>query len=679
MATVNAHAGLGRRGLARAAATRAEIDHPNLLGARLAPGPDSRVSLRLESCSAPTLAQVLSRRKLSPRGAVRMVHDIASAVTVLSVHGLVARDLTPRKIRLDPEYGAILADHGLPFELAPRRPSEARRDLAYRSPEELEGGTVDARSSVYSLGAILYTALTGSTPPRSGTGWRSARASDGLPRRLAAVVERAMARGPAQRYADVRELSRAATAALRLDGAPSTAARRRPPRPLGAAPAKAPTRRASTEPRSKPSQQQPRSKPRPNLEPKPPVEPTPKAAAAPPPRASEPRPQVKRPGVKLPQVKRPGVKLPQIKLPQIKLPQIKRPDVKLPRAKRPDVHLPQVKLPQVKLPQVKLPQVKLSRPDLPELPRLRAPDLSRLNLPDAPGLPRPAVLATLAALLACAIAGILLGRSTGEEAQASQIKSRALTVPLPNGWEPAEALRDPAVNLSGAVAAAPSGVEATGLVVGRVSDTVAFDRRVRGEIAPDNVRTEVQLGRLQAWRYEGLTLRRDLVATAYLAPTTGGSLLILCHAGPREAATYLPECERMAATITLRGERPLPLSEVDSRDEHLESAMTSLSRDRRAARQRLARAELADGQAGVARDLQRAYDRTAQRVEGILTTDGSAAYEELVGALTATADAYGELAAAAAETDRSRYQAAIEAVREREEAVHRVAVDPDAG
>jgi serine/threonine protein kinase len=679
MAVVNAHAGVGRRGLARAAATRAEIDHPNLLGARLAPGPDRRVSLRLESCSAPTLAQVLSRRTLSPRDAVRMVHDIASAVTVLSVHGLVARDLTPRKIRLDPEYGAILADHGLPFELAPRRPSEARRDLAYRSPEELERGTVDARSSVYSLGAILYTALTGSQPPQSRTGWRSARASDGLPRRIAAVVDRAMAREPAQRYTHVRELSRAATAALRLDGAPSTAARPRPPRPLGAAPAKAPNRRASAEPRSKPSQQQPPSKPRPNVEPKPP-----KPAPAPPVRAGARRPQVKRPHVKLPQVKRPQVglprlKRPQVKLPHVKLPQIERPDVKLPRVKRPDVQLPQVKRPDVHLPQVKLPQVKLARPDLPDLPRLRAPDLSRLNLPNAPGLPRPAVLATLAALLVCAIAGILLGRSTGEEAQASQIESRALTIPLPNGWEPAEVLRDPAINLSAAVAAAPDGVEAAGLVVGRVSDAVAFDRRVRGEIAPDNVRTEVQLGRLQAWRYEGLTLRRDLVATAYLAPTTGGSLLILCHAGPRDAATYLPDCERMAATITLRGERPLPLSEVDSRDEQLESAMTSLSRDRRAARQRLARAELADGQAGVARDLQRAYDRTAQRVEGILTTDGSAAYEELVGALTATADAYGKLAAAAAETDRSRYRAAIEAVREREEAVHREAVDPDAG
>ena len=228
MAVANADAGAARHGLAQAAATRAGIDHPNLLGAGLARDRDGRLSVRLERCLAPTLTEVLSRRTLSTRDAVRMVNDVASAVHVLSLYGLIARDLTPGKIRLHSSRGAILADHGIPFELAPRRPSEARRDLAYRSPEELDGKPVDERSNVYSLGAVLYTALTGKQPVTGRPGVRASGGPVELRGRVASVVQRAMATDPADRYADVRELADAGLAALAVDSAPG--------KPRGAAP-----------------------------------------------------------------------------------------------------------------------------------------------------------------------------------------------------------------------------------------------------------------------------------------------------------------------------------------------------------------------------------------------------------------------------------------------------------
>jgi hypothetical protein len=611
MTVANAHSGTDRRELARAAATRARIEHRNLLRARFARDEGSgRVSVRLESCSAPTLARVLARRKLSTRDAVRVLHDVASAVNALSRHGLIARDLTPRNIYLHPSRGAILADPGIPFELAPRRASEARRNLAYRSPEELEGGRVNACSSVYSLGAILYTTLTG-LPPGSSPGRRASGAPVEPPRRLATVIQRAMASDPADRYADVSDLTLAAFAASRLEIASSADTRPRPQRPIAAPPPEpSPPRRPEPSPPRRP---EPTARPQSDPEP-----------------AATPTAELKRP----------------------------RREVKLPR--------PEVKLPQVKLPQVKLPQVNVSRPGLP-------------RLPESPALPRPAVLATIGALVACALAGVLLGRSGGEQAQASQIGSRALTVRIPAGWESTEVPRDQAGALSAAVAAAPAGEKGAGLVVGRVSDTVALDRRFQDEMPPGSARTEIQLGRLQAWRYQKLALGPGLVATAYVAPTTGGALLILCQAQPQDAGARLPECERMAATIALRSARPLPLSEIDTRDEQLVSAMTSLGRDRRAGRRRLARAKLARGQAEVAGALQRAYVRSARRVEAIVAADSTTPYAELAGSLSATADAYGDLAAAAAKTDRSRYRAAIEAVRKREEAVRREAADPDAG
>jgi hypothetical protein len=239
-------------------------------------------------------------------------------------------------------------------------------------------------------------------------------------------------------------------------------------------------------------------------------------------------------------------------------------------------------------------------------------------------------------------------------------------------------VRDPRTELSAAVAAAPLGDAGASLIVGHVPDSYVLDRRFRGEIAPENARTEVRLGTLEAWRYEGLVLRRDLVATAYLAPTTGGPLLILCNAPSQEARAYLPVCERMATTIVLRGERPLPLSGIDSRGAQVGFAMSRLRRDRRAARRRLARATRPAGQADVARDLQRAYERSARRVESILALD-EPAYEDLVGVLDATADAYGRLAGAAANSDRSGYPRAVESVRRREQAVSRVTADLNAG
>ncbi len=493
------------------------MDHPNLLGARIVRGPDGRGSLRLESSSAPTLAQVLSRRgKLPARHAIRIVLDIAQAVHALSSQGLMARDLTPGSIRLDPSHGAMLADRGIPLDLVPRKPSEARQDLAFRSPEERDGHALDARSSVYSLGAVLYAALTGSPPRESRPGRRASGARVDLPRPLAAVVERAMAHDPEDRYADVLELTKsAALAGLRVERTPSKAARRR----LSGRPATSPAA-----PRARPKQHPaPAAAPRrEQLRPLP--EPTPTPAAAPTAEATPSRPRMKRP--------------------------------------------------QITLPRIDLPRVKLTRPDLPKLPRVRRPDLSGVRPPSVALLRRPSVLAALGAVLVCAVAGVLLGRSTGEEAQASQLESRALTVRLPDGWAPAAVVRDPGAELSAAVAAAPIGDEGASLIVGHVPDSYVLDRRFRGEIAPENARTEVRLGPLEAWRYEGLVLRPGLVATAYLAPTTGGPLLILCNAPSREARTHLPVCERMATTILLRGERPLPLSEIDSRGAQVAFAIT---------------------------------------------------------------------------------------------------------
>src|SRR5438093_11744452 len=89
---------------------------------------------------------------------------------------------------------------------------------SYLSPEQAQGEPVDHRSDIYSLGVVLYEALTGSPPFQAGSpvavAYKHVRESPTLPSRvvpeipsdLEAVVLKAMAKHPANRYASAQEM-----------------------------------------------------------------------------------------------------------------------------------------------------------------------------------------------------------------------------------------------------------------------------------------------------------------------------------------------------------------------------------------------------------------------------------------------------------------------------------------
>src|SRR5690606_7622060 len=102
----------------------------------------------------------------------RILIDIGRALAYAQRHRIVHRDIKPENVYLDEETGiARLSDFGI------ARPWDAESGLtlpgmaigtpAYMAPEQIDGGVLDGRSDLYSLGLVGYEMLTG-TPPWAG-------------------------------------------------------------------------------------------------------------------------------------------------------------------------------------------------------------------------------------------------------------------------------------------------------------------------------------------------------------------------------------------------------------------------------------------------------------------------------------------------------------------------------
>jgi hypothetical protein len=356
------------------------------------------------------------------------------------------------------------------------------------------------------------------------------------------------------------------------------------------------------------------------------------------------------------------------------------PAPKPPQPKPPRTRQPQPKPPPKpaapRKPRPTLPSI--PRPTLPSIPRPTPPKLPRPHLrmpaipaPRLPSQPSIRVLGVAVALVVCVIGGLLLADLVGEKDGSTQISSSALSVQLPEGWDGTMVDRDSSIAMSAPVAAAPAGESGTGLVAGRVKDPADLDKRLSAETAS---RTEVTLGRLQAWRYSGLEPEKGLSAVAYLAPTSDGGVLVICHARRRIAPERLDQCERIAATIALRGARPATLASVGEGERAVSDVMDKLRSERRAGRRELARAEHARDQARAARELEASYRDAADGLESSPEIEGQAG--ALADSLREAASAYGDLAAAAKNGDRSRYREATRLVVKREAAVERGAAEP---
>lgn len=120
--------------------------------------------IAMEFLPSGTLAARI-REGLTARAALRIASQIAQALDAIHSHGIVHRDLKPANILFRADGRPVIVDFGLARDMRINSTlTAAGQFLAtprYMSPEQCLGHRVDARSDLYSLGAVLYEMMTG--------------------------------------------------------------------------------------------------------------------------------------------------------------------------------------------------------------------------------------------------------------------------------------------------------------------------------------------------------------------------------------------------------------------------------------------------------------------------------------------------------------------------------------
>jgi serine/threonine-protein kinase len=170
-------------------------------------------------------ALIAAEGQLPVRRALAILGQVAGALDAAHSRGLVHRDVKPANILVGAGDRAYLSDFGVAKELASggnTRTGSFVGTIEYCAPEQIEGEPVDARTDVYALGCVLYEALTGRAPfhrpsevavLNAHLHAERPRLGHGFPAELDRVLEKALAKRPADRYPSCGELIAAAQAA----------------------------------------------------------------------------------------------------------------------------------------------------------------------------------------------------------------------------------------------------------------------------------------------------------------------------------------------------------------------------------------------------------------------------------------------------------------------------------
>jgi uncharacterized RDD family membrane protein YckC/predicted Ser/Thr protein kinase len=207
----------------REARAQARLRHPNVAQIYFIGEDRGLQFFALEFLEGPALDEVVAQRRVPWADALDYTIAAARGLRAALAHGFIHRDVKPSNLILDRESGIKILDFGLVKSIH-EGDAELTRNGAiigsplYMAPEQGRGEEVDHRADMYSLGSALYHMLTG-RPPFAGPSpvgviamHMTERAppirslAPEVPERLARVVEKMMAKAPADRHATYDEL-----------------------------------------------------------------------------------------------------------------------------------------------------------------------------------------------------------------------------------------------------------------------------------------------------------------------------------------------------------------------------------------------------------------------------------------------------------------------------------------
>jgi serine/threonine protein kinase len=210
-----------RRRFLREAQAVAQLDHPNVATIyETGESEGGRAFLALAFYEGESLQQKLEQGPLPLAEALGIARQIAWGLAAAHDRQIVHRDIKPANVMVLPHGTVKLLDFGL-AKLAGAttltRLGSSPGTPAYKSPEQTRGEKVDPRSDLWALGVVLYEMVTGRLPfggeyeqaviysilnvpprPLEGTG--------AFPSQLSEVIERTLAKDPAERYQTAEEL-----------------------------------------------------------------------------------------------------------------------------------------------------------------------------------------------------------------------------------------------------------------------------------------------------------------------------------------------------------------------------------------------------------------------------------------------------------------------------------------